>query len=322
MSQFKVEWWTEEKPDLGPVREVSDGQPISNLIVATKAPDALPQVDRLHRYLSGLSTVAFVQNGMNRLWPPLGAQYNAARYKLHDHPNWIVCVTTHGVTGLGPFKSIHASPADVAVGSVLLNDRTAASSDCLIQQILDAPNLDARRVSSPDLWVLQLEKLVVNCIINPLTAILRCKNGKLFEKQDGPIMRVMDLLLYEASQVLQALVRDDSSRTILTEADTVGDAEEAVESRRQQLLDRFSTNSLRRMLLAVGDRVKDNRSSMLQDVTAGKKTEIGEFNGWLVDTAQYLGGLDISTHARLIRLVEGNATLDEAHLEKSLIDGS
>jgi 2-dehydropantoate 2-reductase len=59
------------------------------------------------------------------------------------------------------------------------------------------------------------------------------------------------------------------------------------------------------MLHDVGFKVRHNTSSMLQDVLAGKKTEIRDFNGWLVDTASWLDErLDVSGHKKLIELVE------------------
>lgn len=43
---------------------------------------------------------------------------------------------------------------------------------------------------------------------------------------------------------------------------------------------------------SVGETVKDNKSSMMQDVMPGKTPKVQEFIGWLVDSAAYLGGLD------------------------------
>jgi 2-dehydropantoate 2-reductase len=319
VDDFDIEFWAEDKPDVGPLVEVCDGRTVSNLIVATKAPDALPQVDRLRRYLGENSTVAFVQNGMSKLWPPYSVEYHKKRYPSGNHPNWTVCVTTHGVTSLGTFKSLHASPADVAMGPVCLNSQSALGAEYLMGQIMSAPYLNARKVSTSDLWVLQLEKLVVNCVINPLTAVLRCKNGVLFSSPRGPVIQIMDLLVKEASSVLQALVRDDSSRVILLgeHQDPVLDAQQFLKMKQAELLDRFSAPRLRAMLHSVGEKVKDNRSSMLQDISAGKQTEIREFNGWLVDTAGYLGGgLDVSSHKALIALVEEGVILDEFQLGK------
>ena len=54
---------------------------------------------------------------------------------------------------------------------------------------------------------------------------------------------------------------------------------------------------------------------MLQDVEAGKQTEIREFNGWLVETAEYLNlASTLPTHRKLIALVEDNAILKRNEL--------
>ncbi|KAI1375861.1 6-phosphogluconate dehydrogenase C-terminal domain-like protein [Hypoxylon crocopeplum] len=311
-TEFDIEWWTDEKPPQGPVREPANGAAITNLIVATKASDALPQVDRLRRYLDARSTVAFTQNGMCKLWPPLGDAYIAARFP-RGGPTWLACVTTHGVTSQGPFQSVHASPADVLVGTVMTG---GARSDDLAAQIVGAPGLAARRVSTRELWVAQLEKLVVNSVINPLTAILRCKNGELFaqKRDDDGLAEVMDVLLEEASRTLQALVAHPSSDYILSagyEATADGNSSDL----REQLLERFSFPRLRAMLYGVAAKVGENTSSMLQDMRAGKKTEVEDFNGWLVETAKFLGDdRGLPGHEMMVSLVEYGKMLTPSDL--------
>lgn len=309
LSNFDIEWWTEDKPVVGPVREVANGGLISNLIVATKAPDAIPQVDRLRRYLDSTSNLVFVQNGMNKLWPPHGATYNAHRYPSGSHPNMLHGVTMHGVFSEGTFKSVHAAPADVVIGTVCPGVHPEGAS-YITKLITTAPHLAGRAVPRPELWILQLEKLVVNMIINPLTATLRVRNGELFADPNGEAIRVMDTLLEETSNVLQALVQHESSKEILQSSNISLEA----------LTSRLSAPSLREMLHRVGEKVKYNRSSMLQDVEAGKQTEIREFNGWLVQTADFLDqGLDVSSHKILIDLVQQGVELDKAELGRRLL---
>ncbi|KAI0377854.1 6-phosphogluconate dehydrogenase C-terminal domain-like protein [Hypomontagnella monticulosa] len=319
---FDIEWWTDTKPVEGPVKEPGGGAgaKISNLIVATKASDALPQVDRLRGYLDSSSTVAFTQNGMCKLWPPLGSAYVAARFPAGS-PTWLACVTTHGVTSLGPFRSVHASPANVLVGTVNVGvpQSRTDSVDYLAKQIVGAPGLAARRVSTRELWVSQLEKLVVNSVINPLTAVLRCKNGEVFAERGDGLTAVIDALLEEASQTLTALVRHPSSDGILAEA---GNAlEDSLGTIREELVERFSFTRLRGMLYDVGEKVAENTSSMLQDVRAGKKTEVGDFNGWLIETARYLGDeRGLQTHEKLMALVEDEASLTRSGLSQRLLE--
>lgn len=309
LSDLEIEWWTDEKPSVGPIREIADGGRISNLIVATKAPDAVPQADSLRRYLDASSTVVFVQNGVNRLWPPHGEAYSDLRYPEGSHPNWLHGVTMHGVYSEGPFSSVHSSPADVVIGPVLPNQNHPEKAKYLTELITKAPHLAGRTVSRSQLWVLQLEKLVINMIINPLTATLRVKNGELFADQDGEMVKVMDLLLKETSNVLQALLRHESNVEILRDD----------EVSQESLVERFSAPNLRQMLYRVGEKVKLNKSSMFQDMESGKQTEIRDINGWLVETAKFLDqSLDVSSHTALIDLVEQRVQLNKFELARHL----
>lgn len=309
LSNFDIEWWTEEKPSVGPVREIADGGRISNLIVATKAPDAVPQADSLRRYLDASSTVVFVQNGVNRLWPPYGEAYNNHRYPRGSHPGWLHGVTMHGVFSEGPFSSVHAAPADVVIGPVSSTQGEVEKTRYLTELITKAPHLAGRAVSRSHLWILQLEKLVINMIINPLTAVLRVKNGDLFADQEDDVVKVMDVLLKETSDVLQTLLQHESSIEMLRDDEVSHEA----------ILQRFSAPNLRQMLYRIGDKVKDNKSSMFQDMESGKQTEIREFNGWLVETAKSLDrSLDVSIHAALIDLVEQRVKLSKPELGRRL----
>ncbi|KAI0883350.1 ketopantoate reductase PanE/ApbA C terminal-domain-containing protein [Annulohypoxylon maeteangense] len=350
---FDVEWWTDVKPDFGAVREpgfslYSDSElgkvegesrdggmgggggrskGIRNLIVATKAADAMPQVDRVRGYLSDGAEVAFSQNGMCKLWPPLGEAYVAHRWGGDGgSPRWCACVTTHGVTALAPFRSLLASPAGVAVGVVGVGAGKGTEEEYLIERILGAPGLAAKRVGTGELWVAQLEKLVVNSVINPLTAVLRCKNGEVFEDRGDGVLDVVDVLLEEAGRTLRGLIGDKSSEGVLLSGEgdggkgIGGSEEERLEKVREELVERFSFSKLRVMLYSVGEKVAENTSSMLQDVRAGKKTEIEDFNGWLVETARYLDDEDgLPAHEKLIALVLDGKALTRGELVRHFL---
>ncbi|KAI1265237.1 6-phosphogluconate dehydrogenase C-terminal domain-like protein [Xylariaceae sp. FL1019] len=320
---FDIEWWTATRPDHGPVSELAaEDSCISNLIIATKASDAMPQVDRIRKYLTGRSTVAFAQNGMCKLWPPLGETFMRTRFGS-EGPSWIACVTTHGVTSQGLFSSTHASPADVQVGPIRETYRKGGETCYLVQQMENAPGLAARQVSRKDIWVSQLEKLAVNVIINPLTGVLDCKNGELFLNHHGDALPiVIDALLLEASCILQALVRDETSEDILLPEPrtSAGATRDILRLSRDELLTRFSFSRLKTMLHDVGAKVAANTSSMLQDVRAGRQTEIDEMNGWLVGTAKVLGGaLSTSTHEKLIALIKCRTKLSRKELCANLL---
>ncbi|KAG5930120.1 hypothetical protein E4U42_002856 [Claviceps africana] len=345
---FNIEWWTETRPPYGPVREVADGGKLHNLFISTKSSVAMMEADRLRRYLDKSTSVVLAQNGMSKLWPPHGSLYAASRYQAGNTPNFSACVVNHGVLSTGPFHSIHAAPSNAFIGPVLWNRSSLLHAqqerqqsvlsrvDFFTDYITTAPLLDTKLVSSGQIWLLQLEKLVMNAVINPLTALLRCKNGDLFTSYDAkdPLVRLLDRVLGETSAVLQALINHHTSTDML-----IAYAQQALQSGanqrchaqeestksslikiRGELTESFSPPSLKSKLYTLGEKVSENRSSMLQDVEAGKPTEIRDINGWIVDMAAFLDpSLDVTVHRGLIELVEKSSILDKEELAKRLL---
>lgn len=340
--RFNVEWWTETRPQYGPVREVADGQKLRNVFISTKATAGLAEADRLRRYLGRSSSVVFAQNGVCKLWPPHGPLYVAYRYQADDTPTFSACVVNHGVASAGPFLSIHAAPADAFIGPVfrasdpplpMLQQRRQhkpSLDNSFNRYISTTPLLNTKRVSQGELWLLQLEKLVANAAINPLTTLLRCKTGLLFTSYDAqdPLTRVLDKLLCQTSAVIQSLINHDASLHVITSyAEQIhqfgsgsDNFHENLAKIRIKLTQRFSQPILKCKLYAFGLKIGEHRSSMLQDAEAGRKTEIRDFNGWVVDMAHFLGtDLDVSIHRDLIGLIERCEILDKEELARRLL---
>jgi 2-dehydropantoate 2-reductase len=115
------------------------------------------------------------------------------------------------------------------------------------------------------LWL----KLAINCAINPLTALHNCYNGELAE---APALRErVSVLCAEIAAVAQAAGYDQLA------------------------------NELEDQVFAVIRGTADNRSSMLQDLRAGRRTEIDYLTGYLVRLA---GELDIPVPMNLELLKE------------------
>ena len=108
----------------------------------------------------------------------------------------------------------------------------------------------------PDISSALWHKLAVNCVINPLTAIHRCNNGALAE---GELREQVDLLCREVAQVSYAAGYTRSAQTIYADATNVIESTAA------------------------------NRSSMRQDVEAGRRTEIEFITGYLLQRAHEHG---------------------------------
>jgi 2-dehydropantoate 2-reductase len=255
---------------------------IDNLIVTTKAIKTVPALAATKHRLTSNSTILLTQNGMGTAEELTEEVFRDASTR----PNYLACVTSHGVYSQGPFRSVHAGLASVAIGRVA----QSTAPQYLIDKVVEAPVLSAREVTPPELLLLQLQKLVVNAMINPLTVIFNCRNGELFNRD--AIMRIMRLLLQEASQVIETLPELQGDPTAAS---------------------RFSEHTLMSVVLDVAEKTAKNTSSMLQDVRAGRDTEIDYINGYIVKRGRS-AGVNCKNNEKLVQMVkEGKViTVEEA----------
>ncbi len=143
-----------------------------------------------------------------------------------------------------------------------------------LASMLARAGLDAR--VEDDIVPARLAKLLVNLAINPLAALFRVRNGELLE---APYRFWLDALVAEAWPVLcaEGLALDEA----------------AAHAR----------------VRAVAQATATNRASMLQDVLAGRPTELDAITGVLIELAARQGAA-VPTHRavhRLLSLVEAPA---------------
>lgn len=253
------------------------GDIIKNLIVTTKTINTIPALASIKDRLSSESTILFAQNGMGTIEEVTKEVFP----EKSTRPNYLACVTNHGIYSQGPFRSVFAGRASMNIGRV--NDSKA--TQYLIDQITQASLLSATAASPSELLQLQIEKLVCNAMINPLTVIFNCQNGELFTR--GPIVKLMRALLMEASQVIQSLpeLRDDPSNA-----------------------SRFSLQNLDVRVIELAAKTGKNTSSMLQDFRAGRKTEIDYINGYIVKRGGDVG-VDCENNAILVDMVRSGIVI-------------
>lgn len=156
-------------------------------------------------------------------------------------------------------------------------------SEYLLRCLREAPALSASVVSQAHLLHIQLEKLAVNSIINPLTAILDCFNGELFNHP--PIRILIQSLIAELSAVIQSTVASSTA----TSADTTTTS-------------RFSPQALEKTISDVAAKTAQNSSSMRQDMRAGRRTEIDYINGYVIARGSEMD-LGCSTNRKLVELI-------------------
>lgn len=253
---------------------VSDA-PIHNLIVTTKASRTIPALSDIRHRLSKNSTICFLQNGM-------GILDDVSREIFPDpeeRPTYVQGIISHGVNSPSeandPFYAIHAGYGTIALGvlprsgpvtATPPDKRWAPSARYLIRTLTRVPVLCAVGFTPPELLQLQLEKLAVNSILNPLTVLLDARNGSIL--YNFALTRTMRLMLAEISLVIRSLPELRGIPNVNL---------------------RFSPERLETLVVSVADKTRDNISSMLADVREGRKTEVDYINGYIVKRGEELG---------------------------------
>ena len=180
-----------------------------------------------------------------------GMGFQEAVRQLAPHARLFCAVTTEGAWLEEPFRVRHAGGGGTELGCWPSGNLPAAEA---IAAELGAGFLPVSAVESvePLLW----RKLAVNCAINPLTALRGCCNGDLLEAGHR---QEFEALCAEISTVLRGLGHAGLAGRVAAEAEGVARATAA------------------------------NRSSMRQDLEAGRQTEIAFINGFLVERARERG---------------------------------
>lgn len=163
--------------------------------------------------------------------------------------------TGSGITWLGPMVSTNTAP-------------TGANWEKKLQIVLSNAgfSVSLSNQMTSKVW----NKLLINAVINPLTAILQTTNGMLPE--------------LPASRELMRRLFDEAAA--LADALGIGLADDLWEQ-----------------LLAVCRRTANNQSSMLQDVRAQRTTELDAITGGLLTKARRTG-IQLPTHETVYRLVQ------------------
>lgn len=231
-----------------------DGSPIAHLLVATKAHQTATAIEAVRNRLVDGATVVLLQNG-------LGIQQQITD-ALAACNVW-TAVTTEGAFCPEHFTVVHAGHGYTRIGT--LKD-PAPDHSTLLPSLHCTLAIEFETDIDTALW----QKLLVNCAINPLTAIHRCRNGELLTvpERRAQLHRICN----ELAALAHALGRDDLGQALLERAESVA-----------QITAR-------------------NRSSMLSDIEAGRTTEIDFITGYVCDTARRLG-VAVPENAALLQQV-------------------
>ncbi|KAK2758050.1 hypothetical protein FQN54_004456 [Arachnomyces sp. PD_36] len=264
----------------GVAPESMDDERIDSLVLTVKAPESVTALNSVKHRLTPDSSILFLQNGMGVL-----EEVNEKVFPdPNTRPHYVMGITSHGLYRLRSFNIIHAGVGTTILGTpnqasqatkttrhhktatVPVSEDAPATTRHLLHSLTRAPGLTAVHFDSVDFLQHRLEKLAINCVINPLTVIMDCTNGELLYNYF--LSRIMRLLLIEISAVVCAMPELQGVPGVQA---------------------RFSPERLRTLTLGTASKTKNNVSSTLQDVRQGKKTEIKYLNGYIVRKGEELG---------------------------------
>lgn len=182
--------------------------------------------------------------------------------------SWALGITAQGAHLLGEGIVKHGGEGETYLGFLSSSSEVAKVRLHMVADLLSQAGISA--VVVDDILAAAWNKLIVNVGINALTVVEDCTNGELLLRPHA--LRVMKAAVHEAIQVASALGIGLSA-----------DIEERV--------------------FAVCRDTGANISSMLQDIRAGRHTEVEAINGEIVRLADRFG-LPATTNSTLLSAVK------------------
>ena len=261
--------------DQGLRLESRDGTTEHLTVTATHDPTVVSDADALILLVKSLDTVS----ALNAIRPYVSTAHivltlqnglgsvERIRSVLGPGPRILVGVTSQAATRLGPGRVKHTGEGPTLVGYLDEPDAEVAAS---LAGIFADAGLAAATVPDIDRSVWQ--KLALNAAINGLTALGGFPNGSIATTPS----------LLDAAEII---------------------AEEVASTAREIGIE---LGGMRRVILETARATKDNRSSMLQDLDAGRPTEVAAIHEAVLTVAEDAGIATPATRvvAALIRAKE------------------
>ncbi|KXS98367.1 hypothetical protein AC578_4698 [Pseudocercospora eumusae] len=289
--------------------------PIRYLFVATKTFATSSALESIRSRISSETRIYFFQNGIGtvdevrqRLFPDV---YTAPRLfqGILFHGTQRESLARNGEDGKdrkNGFKVTHSSHGYLIIGLYKAREQRAMHrhhnnseavsrpretnrhvlDDEALQMLQRCPRLNTVIVSADELHFAQLEKLAVNAIINPLTAITDAPCGILMA-QKSCVSQIVRRAVEEVSTILCAL------------PEVEGHVDMAA---------RFGIDRLEALVYKTASACGENFvPSMLDDIRAGRQTEIWHINGFLLRQAKEMN-IPCPVNCTLVQLVEAKTT--------------
>jgi 2-dehydropantoate 2-reductase len=195
------------------------------------------------RYITPHTTIICFQNGMGHIDKLLAHL---------DKERILLAVTTEGARKSGLFQVTHTGSGITEFGYSFQDiGENAENAQKIFADVMKRAGFEVSLSKSMGIKV--WSKLIINAVINPLTAILKVRNGELLQT---PSSKAIMLALFN----------------------------EGIAVARANRLD--LPDNLWETILQVCKQTADNQSSMLQDIIHRRSTEIDSINGTLLRIAE------------------------------------
>jgi len=270
---------------------------IENLIVTTDGFATLPALSAIQHRLRPWSTICFLQNGMgiidkinDELFPDLSRR-----------PNYALGNISHKIMPTERiFTLIEREAGNVSLSTLVRTSRPRYLSQTgqqeaplvrrldsshepflyLMRTLTRSPELRAQTLTRPSFLKNQLQNLVVNAVVGPLSVLYNCPNDQLLESHK--VRLTLRLILQETSLIVRSLPEF---------------------SRMPEIDKHLSAQRLESVVYSAIKKTRGNLSGMLQDIKAGRRTHVEFYNGYLVQRAMELG-IPCPHNAMLLSMVK------------------
>lgn len=267
---------------------------IEHLIVTTDGPETVSALSSIKHRLTRYSTVCFIQGGLgiidlvnSSLFPnPANRPYYMLGAITHDLQSTASSFTVwERRPGSLSLCVVPRSRPGVAQLVRRVNLPWAPAARYLLYTLCRVPELQGRGLLPREFFKMQLERLAINSVLGPLSVVYNCTNDQLLHNYQ--VSRTMKLLINDISLIIRQL----------PEISHLRDTDQ-----------HFCPERLESIILSVIEKTGNNRTSMLQAVMDGRKTNIDFYNGYLLDRAAELG-IGCPSLEMVVSLVKGKQAI-------------
>lgn len=259
------------------------GKRISNIVVTTKTYQTKEAITPYLPYIDSNTNLILIQNGLG----VLELLKEEVFLDKNNRPNLFQGVIGHGVYQESDYAFNHAAYVGIQVArlpwedSEMIQDLKLKQNDASENELMKVFNepkfykeFGVTHFTYQELLSGQLFKFLVNCCMNPVTAILDCVNGEMAD-HCSPIFRS---IIHEALNVLRVAYKP------LFEYEEVYNGSEKYPKLSVHSV--LETEHMVKEVVRIGcDLCARNSSSMRQDTLNVRDTEIDYINGYVVHLA-------------------------------------